>query len=298
MRGLRISLAATSANLGSGFDAAGLALSMRLTIEARAAVGFQIQATGRDAEMCGTLKQNLILETYREVLVGAGVAVVPLHLKLHNEIPLGMGCGSSAAALLAGVALADHFGGLGMGDAGIVAEASRLEGHPDNVTACWYGGFTVSAETDGGVKAATFPGDSGWEMLLAVQPTSLATTKARALLPETYSKADAIFNVQRASLLVAAFAQGRLDLLATAMQDRMHQPYRAQACPLLGKLLPLMEEPEIAGVALSGAGPSVLVFLAEGTTLLEAETRVQRLVGSDVEVLPLRIGSGVERAIL
>ena len=295
---MRISLPATSANLGPGFDAAGLALSMRLTIEARAAVGFLIQATGRDAELCGALEQNLVLETYREVLVRAGAAVAPLHLKLHNEIPLGMGCGSSAAALLAGVALADHFGGLGMGDAGIVAEASRLEGHPDNVTACWYGGFTVSAETDGGVKVATFPGDSAWEMLLAVQPTSLATKKARALLPETYSKVDAIFNVQRASLLVAAFAQGRLDLLATAMQDRMHQPYRAQACPLLGKLLPLMEEPEIAGVALSGAGPSVLVFLAEGTTLLEAETRIQQLVGVEVEVLPVRIGSGVERTLL
>jgi homoserine kinase len=214
-----------------------------------------------------------------------------------------MGCGSSAAALLAGVALADHFGGrdfkgLGMGDAGIVAEASRIEGHPDNVTACWYGGFTVSAESGDAVQVATFAGDPAWEMLLAVQPTSLATRKARALLPESYTKDDAIFNVQRASLLVAAFAQGRLDLLATAMQDRMHQPYRAEACPLLKKLLPLMAEPEIAGVALSGAGPSVLVFLAAETTVLEAETRIQRLVGPDVELLPLRIGGGAERTLL
>jgi len=293
-----MSLPATSANLGPGFDAVGLALSMRLTIAAKAAAGFQIQATGRDAELCGALENNLIVETYRQVLARGGAAVAPLHLKLHNEIPLGMGCGSSAAALLAGVALADHFGGLGMSDAGIVAEASRLEGHPDNVAACWYGGFTISASAGDAVHVATFAGDPGWEMLLAVQPASLATQKARALLPETYSKVDAIFNVQRASLLVAAFAQGRLDLLATAMQDRMHQPYRAQACPLLGKLLPLMEEPEIAGVALSGAGPSVLLFLAEETTLLEAETRIQQMVGTDVEILPLRIGSGVERAIL
>jgi homoserine kinase len=303
MRGLRLSLPATSANLGPGFDAAGLALSMRLTIEAKVAPGFQIQATGRDAALCGALEHNLILDTYREVLTGIGAEVLPLHLKLHNEIPLGMGCGSSAAALLAGVALADHFGGrdfkgLGMGDAGIVAEASRIEGHPDNVTACWYGGFTVSAESGDAVQVATFAGDPAWEMLLAVQPTSLATRKARALLPESYTKDDAIFNVQRASLLVAAFAQGRLDLLATAMQDRMHQPYRAEACPLLKKLLPLMAEPEIAGVALSGAGPSVLVFLAAETTVLEAETRIQRLVGPDVELLPLRIGGGAERTLL
>jgi homoserine kinase len=302
MRGVRLSLPATSANLGPGFDAVGLALSMRLTIEAQVATAFGIEATGRDAALCGALEHNLVLDTYGDVLTRAGVAVVPLHLKLHNEIPLGMGCGSSAAALLAGVALADHFGGLHLGDAGVVAEASRLEGHPDNVAACWHGGFTVSAEEGDAVSVATFgagpEGAGGWEMVLAVQPTSLATKKARALLPESYSKADAIFNVQRASLLVAAFAQGRLDLLKTAMQDRMHQPYRAEVCPLLKKLLPLMSEPEIAGVALSGAGPSVLVFLAGETTVLEAETRIQRLVGPGVELLPLRIGSGVERTLL
>ena len=297
--GIRLSLPATSANLGPGFDAVGLALSMRLTVEARVAAGFRIEATGRDAALCGTLENNLILDTYREVLAQSGRKEFPLHLKLHNEIPLGMGCGSSAAALLAGVALADHFGGLQMDDAAIVEEASRREGHPDNVAACWYGGFTVSAQDGEAVKVATFGVNvetTGiWELLLAVQPTSLATKKARALLPEQYSKADAIFNVQRTALLVAAFAQGRLDLLKTAMQDRMHQPYRAEACPLLTKLLPLMEEPEVAGVALSGAGPSVLVFLAEGTTVLEAATRIQGLVGPEVELLPLRIATGAER---
>jgi homoserine kinase len=209
-----------------------------------------------------------------------------------------LGCGSSAAALCAGVALADHFGGLGMGDEGIVAEASRLEGHPDNVAACWYGGFTVSGVDGDVVKVATFGVDCPWEMMLAVQASSLATKKARALLPEMYSRADAVFNVQRASLLVAAFAQGRLELLKTAMQDRMHQPYRMEACPLLKALLPLAEEAEIAGVALSGAGPSVLVFLAEETTLLEAETRLRTEVGGDVELLGLRIGGGVERTLL
>jgi len=302
MRGLRLSLPATSANLGPGFDAVGLALSMRLTIEAQVASSFQIEATGRDAALCGALERNLILDTYRDVLAQTGGKELPLRLKLHNEIPLGMGCGSSAAALLAGVALADHFGGLHMGDEGIVAEASRREGHPDNVAACWYGGFTVSAQEGGAVKVATFGLDlettGGWEMLLAVQATSFATEKARALLPESYSRADAIFNVQRASLLVAAFAQGRLDLLKTAMQDKMHQPYRGKACPLLERLLPLMADSEVAGVALSGAGPSVLVFLGDGTTLLEAETRVQGLVDSEVELLPVRIAPGVERTLL
>jgi homoserine kinase len=289
---IRITLPATSANLGPGFDAAALAMSMHLTVEAHPAATFSIEATGRDAALCEVMENNLILDTYREVLERYGKSVEPLRLKLHNEIPLGMGCGSSAAALCAGVALANHFGGLGMDDAAIVAEATRLEGHPDNVAACWLGGFTVSGEDDGKVLTATFEGDPTWQILLAVQASSLATKKARALLPDRYVKADAVFNVQRASLLVAAFAQGRLELLRTAMQDRIHQPYRAVACPLLEQLLPLASEPEIAGVALSGAGPSVLLFLSEGVTPLEAETRVRAAVAGEVEILSLRIAPG------
>ncbi len=302
-RGLRLALPATSANLGPGFDSAGLALSMHLTVEAHTAPVFQIHASGRHPELCGDVERNLILETYRDVLEHAGASVQPLRLTLHNEIPLGMGCGSSAAALLAGVVLAGHFGGLKLSQAEIVAEASRREGHPDNVAACWYGGFTVSAQDGGAVQTATFAGDPGWELMLAVPLNSLATKQARALLPETYSKADATFNLQRTALLVAAFAQRRLDLLAAAMQDRMHQPYRTAACPLLQTLLPLAAETpaqgnHFAGVALSGAGPSVLLFLAEGTTLLAAETRLGPLLDPSVELLPLRIAEGALQTLL
>jgi len=295
---IRLVLPATSANLGPGFDAAGLALSMHLSVEAHATSTFSIHATGRNADLCGALEHNLTLDTYRSVLTDAGKPITPLKLTLHNEIPLGMGCGSSAAALLAGVALADHFGNLSLGDTGIVAEASRLEGHPDNVAACWYGGFTTSCQAAETVEVATFPGDPSWELVLALQPTSLATKEARALLPDTYSKADAVFNVQRASLLVAAFAQNRLELLRTATQDRMHQPYRADACPLLKQLLPLAVEPEIASVTLSGAGPSVLLFLSASTTFLEAETRLRQILAPEVELLSLRIAGGAVKTIL
>jgi homoserine kinase len=291
-------LPATSANLGPGFDAVGLAMSMQLVVEAQAAPVFGVEATGRNPELVGALERNLLVDTYRDVRERAGVEAPALRLAIRNEIPLGMGCGSSAAALCAGVALADHFGELGLGDAGIVAEASRREGHPDNVAACWYGGFTVSAEVDGRVEAATFAGDPGWQMMLAMPGESLATEKARALLPESYSRADAVFNVQRVALLTAAFAQGRMELLRAGMADRIHQPYRAGACPLLEKLLPLAEEPEIAGVALSGAGPSVLVVLGEGTTLLGAETRMRELLGDGVELLPVRIAEGASKVLL
>jgi len=296
--GVRLKLPATSANLGPGFDAVGLALTMHLTVEAWPAEEWSIEATGRDAEMCGRVDGNLLVDTYKDVLARAGVDGPALRLAIRNEIPLGMGCGSSAAALLAGVALAGHFGQLRLEDADIVREAGRREGHPDNVAACWYGGFTVSAEVNGCVEAATFAGSTGWQMVLAMQRVPLATTEARALLPGSYSRADVVFNVQRAALLTAALAQGRLDLLRVAMEDRLHQPYRENACSLLKKLLPLMKEAEIAGVALSGAGPSVLVVLAEETTLLAAETRIAELVGDGVEVVPVRIAEGASKVLL
>jgi homoserine kinase len=296
--GVKLRLPATSANLGPGFDAVGLAISLYLTVEAHAAESFSIEAGGRDAELCGALEQNLILDTYREVLQRAGQSETPLALRLHNEIPLGMGCGSSAAALLTGVALADHFGGLQLGDTGIVAEASRIEGHPDNVAACWYGGFTVSAQVGERVEVATFAVDPAWPLVLALQASSLATKKARALLPESYAKPDAIFNVQRGALLVSAFAQGRRSLLRTAMQDRMHQPYRTQACPLLGALLPLADDARVAGVALSGAGPSVLLFVAEGVATDAVLALVREQVGAAVELLTLQVAGGAERMSL
>jgi homoserine kinase len=264
--GLHLRLPATSANLGPGFDALGLAMSFYLTVDAIVSPDgeFAIQATGRDRDLCARLERNLILDTYREVVEGAGGTAVPLHLLLHNEIPLGMGCGSSAAALLAGVLLANHFGGLGWTGYQAMEEACRREGHPDNVAACWLGGMTASAmkEDSGGssVIAATFGQESTWGLMLALPSVGLATEKARALLPDSYSRNDAVTNVQHTALLVAAFAQQRGDLLRIAMGDRLHQPYRSEACPLLPLLLPLADCPWVLGVALSGAGPSVLII--------------------------------------
>jgi homoserine kinase len=210
-----------------------------------------------------------------------------------------MGCGSSAAALLGGVTLANHFGGLGWGTQECLEEASRREGHPDNVAACALGYMTVSAEAEGTVVAATCGSGLRWKLFLALPAVSLATEKARALLPEEYSRADAVANVQRTALLVAAFAQGRGDLLRVAMQDRMHQPYRMAACPLLGKLLPLAGDGGTLGVALSGAGPGMLLVAEEDAV---SDGIVERIRGAaddpGLEVMETRMGGGATQEIL
>ena len=295
---VRVSLPATSANLGPGFDAVGLALSLRLTIQAHPAREDAIEATGRDAERCGTLEDNLILGTCRGVMEAAKRPAAPLRLEVDNEIPLGMGCGSSAAARLAGVALANHFGGLEWTDEEIVAEATRREGHPDNVAACWYGGYTVSVPVAGKVVAASFPCDGTWQLLLALPEAGLATEKARAMLPKELSQADAVFNIQRAAMLTAAFAQERLDWLRVAMEDRLHQPHRRAACTLLEHLDELHGAKEFAGVALSGAGPALLGILAATATLQAAEHRFRATLGDAVELLPVRIGGAATVEVL
>ena len=290
---LRLRLPATSANLGPGFDALGLAMALYLTIEAEIAEAFAIEATGRDAELCGRLDDNLILETYTSVVTSAGRKVVPLRLKLENEIPLGMGCGSSAAALLAGVALANHFGGLGWSSQQILEEACRREGHPDNVAACWLGGMTASAMSGSAVVTATCGQNLNWRLMLALPNASLSTTKARAMLPDSYSRADAVANVQNTALLVAAFALDRPDLLRTAMSDHLHQPYRRQACPLLPLLLPLAGKEGIFGVSLSGAGPSVLL-IADNLTFSGNFYAVIRRAAWDekLEIIETKVDSG------
>lgn len=263
-KSLHLRLPATSANLGPGFDALGLAMALYLTIDAAPSESFRIDASGRNADLCGDAVNSLIFSTYTSVLTAKNQSVTPLYLKLDNEIPLGMGCGSSAAALLAGVLLANHFGDLNWTRQQILEEACRREGHPDNVAACYLGGMTASANEGTHVITATSGENLEWSLLVALPSASLATEKARALLPPTYSRADAVANVQNTALLVSAFALNRPDLLRTAMQDRIHQPYRMAACPLLARLLPLAGYPGVFGVALSGAGPSVLV-IAERT---------------------------------
>jgi homoserine kinase len=270
---LHLVLPATSANLGPAFDAAAVALDLYITIDARPAPAFSITAVGRDEEICGAVENNLILTTYREILQGG--KVIPVSLRIRNEIPIGKGCGSSAAARLAGIALANHFGRLRWTDAKIVGEASRREHHPDNASACWMGGLTVArmaGEAEAQVVCIRPKGN--WPLLLAIPDHALSTDEARRVLPAQYSRADAVTNIQNSMLLLAALTHGRHKLLPAALEDRIHQPYRAALCPLLPCLRELTGRGGVLGAALSGAGPSVIVFLDPRSSAQKTRTFV------------------------
>lgn len=300
---VRLALPATSANLGPAFDAAALAMNFYIKIDARAADEFSITATGRDREICGRVENHLILRTYSEVTEAAGRPVIPLALKIANDIPIGKGCGSSAAARLAGVALAVHFGRLRRGkpgrgksswnDSQIIGEASRREQHPDNASACWMGGITVARMSgEAEAEVVNIHPKGKWPLLLAVPDQSLATEEARRAIPTQHSHADTVANVRNSMLLLAALTQGRHELLAHALEDRIHQPYRAALCPLLAPLQELQGRDGIAGAALSGAGPSVLMFLDPRASVAKVRRAVKEHLaraGLAAELIPTSI---------
>jgi len=261
---IKMRLPATSANLGPAFDAAALALNLHLEIEAAPAGLFAVTAEGRDAELCGNLRRHLILDTYTEILSAGRKEVVPLSLRIRNQIPLGKGLGSSAAARLAAIAFANHFGQLGWRESRVLYEAALREGHPDNVAACWLGGLAAAAMPaagEAGVQAVKFAPPVRWPIVAAVPPRPLSTEMARTVLPESYPRADVVSNLQRSLLLLGAWMQGDREALGEALHDRLHEPYREQLCPLLPAMRSLAGREGVLGVVLSGAGPSVLLIL-------------------------------------
>jgi homoserine kinase len=274
MKQFQLTLPATSANLGPAFDTAALALNLSLRIRAVKAKEFGIKATGRDQQICGQVENHLILTTYREILQAEVKPIVPLSLEIKNEFPIGKGCGSSAAARLAGIALAVHFGNLRWNTDRIIGEAARRERHSDNAAACWMGGVTVSQMDKGEALVARFVPKGKWPLLLAIPDESLSTEKAREVLPRHYSRHDVITNIQHSMLLLAALFQGDRKLLASALSDRIHQPYRAALCPLLPALQDFPKEKGVLGAVLSGAGPSVLMFLDADTPTEKTASRV------------------------
>ena len=254
----------SSANLGPGFDALGVALEVYLECRFRVSDRLSIRASGRDAHLISPLEDNLIWQTALAVAARAHLPLPPVCLEIVNDIPIGKGLGSSAAALTAGVIIASDLLGLGWKPARILDEAARLEGHPDNVAACVLGSIVASAVEAGGLtRAIRLEMPEKFALAVVIPDYALPTKESRAVLPECVSRDDAIFNIQRVALLIAALATGDSSVFPTALDDKLHQPFRAQLVPGLAEILRL-RAPGLLGCALSGAGPGVLVFYEKG----------------------------------
>jgi homoserine kinase len=281
---------ASSANLGPGFDALGLALSIYLTCRFRRSDSLAIQVEGRDAASIPTTPENLIWQTALSVAESHRMQMPPIELQIRNQIPVGKGLGSSAAALTAGVVIADHLLDLRWKPLRILDEAARLEGHPDNVAPCTLGSIVASAIDSGGVtRAVRLDLPQRFGIGIVVPDFDLPTVKARAVLPASYSREDAVFNVQRASLLIAALATGSTWAFPAALEDRFHQPYRAPLVPGLDEILKL-RAPGLLGCVLSGAGPSILVFFERGyDSVCDLVRQIFRFHGHDSDVLIVNI---------
>ena len=277
---------ASSANLGPGFDALGVALGVYLTCRFRRSGTLAISAEGRDAAGIPTSSDNLIWQTAVTVARSLRLKMPPIELHIDNQIPLGKGMGSSAAALTAGVVIADQLLDLHWKPLRILDEASRLEGHPDNVAPCILGSIVASAIDSGGVaRAVRLDLPKTFGLAIVVPDFDLSTVKARAVLPSGYSREDAVFNVQRAALLIAALATGAISAFPAALEDRFHQPYREALVPGLHEILKL-RAPGLLGCALSGAGPSILVFFERGhDSVCDLVRQIFRLHGHESETL-------------
>ncbi|MBZ5586340.1 MAG: homoserine kinase, partial [Acidobacteriia bacterium] len=194
--------------------------------------------------------------------------------------------GSSAAALTAGVVIADRMLGLHWKAPRILDEAARLEGHPDNVAPCTLGSIVAAAIDSGGVaRAVRLDLPRNFAVAVVIPDFDLPTVEARAVLPDSYSRQDAVFNVQRAALLIAALCAGATWAFPAALEDRFHQPYRVPLVPGLSEILKL-RAPGLLGCALSGAGPSILVFFERGYEgVCDLVRQIFRLNGHDSETL-------------
>ena len=260
-RAVRVRVPATSANLGPGFDALGLALGLYDDVDIEmAGSGLSIEVSGEGEETAGRGDKHLVAQTFCAAYGSIGGVAEGLRIRCVNRIPHARGLGSSSAATIAGIlaARALHPDGAELTDEDVLALATRVEGHPDNVAPCLAGGLTIAWRTSDGPRLTRLDVSPRVRPVALVPDARLSTERARGLLPEMVPHADAAANSGRAALLIAALTVSP-ELLLDATEDRLHQAYRAPAMP---ESLELVERLRGKGVAavISGAGPTVLAL--------------------------------------
>jgi homoserine kinase len=279
-RRLVIDIPASSANLGAGYDCLGLALELlnRVSVEAVETAGgdgsIELVVTGDgEGELPATRTNRFVqgLEAALEAQLGPRPAAIGWRIAMHNRIPLSRGLGSSAAATVGGVVAGNVLGGGTLGDEALLRIATEIETHPDNAAAVLLGGFVVSAHLGDRVEAVRFDAPEGLQAVLFIPDRRLSTADMRRVLPAEVPLRDAVSNMSRIAIGVAGIASGRFELLADLTVDRIHEPYRSVAYPQLPRLTGAARAAGALGACLSGAGSTVLAFVAPGADTAPVE---------------------------
>lgn len=288
-RTVRVKVPATSANLGPGFDTLGLALALydELTVTVRAEPGAHVSVHGVGEGVVATDETNLVVRSMAHAFAAAGVPMPGVELDAHNVIPHGRGLGSSGAAIVAGIVAARGLldGVATLAPDRLLALATDLEGHPDNVAPALFGGLTIAWMSNGGPLHKKLMVHRGVSPLVFVPEQVMSTALARSLQPESVPHEDAVFNLSRSALLVAALVQSP-ELLLAATEDKLHQSYRAQAMPETNRLIAELRAAGFPAVV-SGAGPSILVLCSDPGQRLAAAKLVAE--SSDTPWQPLML---------
>ncbi len=252
---------ATTANLGPGFDCLGLALDIYNSVTVEPGP-FSVEVTGEGETSLRLGRENLVYRCMEALFTRLRLPVPEVRLACHNEIPLARGLGSSSAAIVAGLVAGNALAGSPLSLEELLPQAATIEGHSDNVTPALFGGCQVVVQAEKGVLHAAVPVAMDLTSVLFIPDFELPTSQARAVLPKVVPRADAVYNMGRVALLVAALATGRGGLLREATRDRLHQPYREKLFPAMTKLFEAALEAGALGSFLSGAGPTVLALVA------------------------------------
>lgn len=288
---VKVIVPATSANLGPGFDTLGVALEMYNVIEmAETGILDDVIEIEGHGEALERPENNLVWQAAQRVFERLGYRPYGFWIREQIGIPVARGLGSSAAAIVGGLvganALVERMTGRpGLSTDELLQMAVEMEGHPDNVTPALVGGFTVACMEEGRPLYVRFDPPPQLKAVVAMPEVPLSTKKARGVLPGEIKLADAVYNVSRATLLVAALMSGKLELLSVATKDRLHQPYREALVPGLRAVLQAARDAGALGVALSGAGPSVIALVQDHAEAVErAMEAAFQWTGSDCRV--------------
>ncbi|HSS58382.1 MAG TPA: homoserine kinase [Solirubrobacteraceae bacterium] len=282
MERVSVSVPASSANLGPGYDCLGVALPLRNELEVERRTGpLEVSVSGEGAGILPSDATNLVVRSFAQVWDGP---LDGLAFRMRNAVPLQSGTGSSSAAIVAGLAAGLALQRLPYGDDELIALAAPLEGHPDNVAAAIAGGFTLALDGERPLLRRIEP-PPGLAFVLVVPDHELCTTESRKHLRPDVPRADAVFSLQRTALLVLALASGDLDALPRALDDRLHQPDRAALTPMFCRVQEQLGSFGAYGCTLSGAGPSTLLWV-RSEDAVEIAAGVSELL-PDARVLPL-----------